>query len=380
MKIGVDTFGCNIGTSEVGVYVLEVLQRARRQDCLCELFGWEFDRYAYAGVSDTMDFVPVGRISGKMANSLWHVFSFQRFCVERGYSVCFFPAAHRRLPARFPCFSVGTVHDLAAYWGTHGTREHLGAVLRLKLPDALRHLDRVIAVSEWVKQELVESVHVRESRIDVVPNGVDTALYHPRSLEDGAERVVGGPLMQPFGFRRPYILYAARLHHPIKNHVGLIHAFEAFKHRTGLPHRLVLAGADDHGSNVVRSAALSSPYYSDIFVTGNFPSKSLPMLYSGADFVVIPSLYEGFGQGALLAMASGVPVAVARSGALPETAGYAALYFEPTNTEDMADRMVTLATDTATRESLIAAGLEHVKNYSWDACAERTLQIIRDEA
>jgi glycosyltransferase involved in cell wall biosynthesis len=374
MKVGVDTFACNVGTSGIGVYLTQILKRIPSEGALYELFGWELDRFAFSSLSEKLDFVPVGKISGKTVNSLWHVFKYPHFAMERNYDVCFFPAAHRRLPNKFSCFSVGTVHDMAAYWGTRKTREHLGAILRVLLPDSLRKLDRVIATSNWVKQELVETAKIKETRIEVIPNGIDLTIFYPRKLETDK------PLLnQPFSFKRPYILYAARLHHPTKNHISLLKAFEVFKDHTRYPHRLVFAGSDDHDAEKIKTYAASSRYKNDIFFTGNFPSNNLPALYAASDFVVIPSRYEGFGQGALEAMASGVPVACARAAALPETAEHAALYFEPMNIEDMSNRMESLATDRELRDKLIALGTERVKLFSWDTCAEKTWRVVCNE-
>jgi glycosyltransferase involved in cell wall biosynthesis len=243
------------------------------------------------------------------------------------------------------------------------------------LPNALRRLDRIIAVSGWVKGELVERAQVKESRIEVVPNGIDLTAFYPRPRNE--ESVV---LIQPFSFRRPYILYASRIDHPVKNHIRLINAFGIFKERTKHPHRLVLAGSDNHGAEKVKAAAAASPYRNDIFFTGQFPSKSLPELTSGADIVVFPSIYEGFGMGVLEAMASGVPVACARAASLPETAEHAALYFDPLDPEDMADRMVTLTTNREVYRESRVLGLERVKSFSWDRCAKRTLEIIQETA
>jgi glycosyltransferase involved in cell wall biosynthesis len=87
-------------------------------------------------------------------------------------------------------------------------------------------------------------------------------------------------------------------------------------------------------------------------------------------------MYEGFGMGVLEAMAVGVPVACARAASLPETAEHAALYFDPLDCEDMADRMVSLATDQVMYQECRRLGLQRVQAFSWDRCAERTLQII----
>ncbi|MDR2135789.1 MAG: glycosyltransferase family 4 protein [Treponema sp.] len=375
MKVGIDSFACDGGKAGAGAYLTQLLKRIPPSGALFEIFGWEFDRYAYNDIAPNLEFVARCSIDGKTANSLWHLFKYEEFAKTRNYNVCFFPAAHRlAAPRRSPCPTVGTVHDMAAYyWGRGKTRERLGLVPRVILPAALRRLDRIIAVSNWVRQELVELTRVKESRIEVVPNGIDLEAF--RLLPKNEESVV---LIQPFSFRRPYVLCVSRIEHPIKNHIRLIEAFRIFKERTKYPHRLVLAGGDGQGSETVKRAAHASPYRNDIFFTGHFPLRSLPKLYSGADIAVFPSMYEGFGSGVLEAMATGVPVACARAAGLPETAEHAALYFNPLDSEDMADRLVTLTANREIYRNCRRLGLERVQSFSWDRCAERTLRIIQE--
>jgi glycosyltransferase involved in cell wall biosynthesis len=374
MKIGIDTFACDGGKSGVGVYISQLLKRIPPSGDRYELFGWDYDRFFFNGIAPDIPFISQCSVNGYTANALWHLCKYPQFSRKREYNVCFFPAAHKRLPCRSSCASVGAVHDMAAFWGSRKTREHLGFI-RMVFPNALRNLDRIIAVSNWVKQELVELAKVKESRIDVAPNGIDHTVFYPRPRHEESVR-----LTQPFSFRRPYILYASRIDHPVKNHIRLIRAFELFKERTKHPHRLVLAGADSKRAGQVKEAGAASIYRNDIFFTGHFPASSLPELYAGADISVFPSMYEGFGLGILEAMASGVPVACARAASLPETAGHAALYFDPADPEDMADRMVTLTTDRAVARECRALGLERVKRFSWDRCAGQTLRIIQETA
>jgi glycosyltransferase involved in cell wall biosynthesis len=89
-------------------------------------------------------------------------------------------------------------------------------------------------------------------------------------------------------------------------------------------------------------------------------------------------MYEGFGMGVLEAMASGVPVACARAGSLPETAEHAALYFNPRDAEDIAERMVTLTANREIYRECRRLGLEQAQKFSWDACAKRTLKVIQE--
>ena len=374
MKIGIDTFACESGKSAIGVYLMNILKRIPPSGENFELFGWEYDRFAYSEAAPDMEFISRCKISGRYANSLWHFVRYPELARGRAWNACFFPAAHKRLPFKSPCPTVGVIHDLAPWWGGKN-RGQLRGLIRMLLPSALRRLDRIIAVSWWIKQELLNITGIKESRVDVVPNGIDLAAFYPRPR--GEESVV---LIQPFSFRRPYVLYASRIEHPLKNHVKLIEAFGIFKERTRYPHRLVLAGGDSGGAEKVKAAVEASTYRKDIFFTGHFPVTSLPELYSGADIVVIPSLYEGFGMGVLEAMASGVPVACARAASLPEAAEHAALYFDPENAEDMADRMVTLTANRDVHRECRRLGLEQAGNFSWDTCAKRTLEIIQDTA
>jgi len=373
MKIGIDTFACDGGKSGVGTYLSQILRRIPPSGALYELFGWEYDRFAFSEAAPNLEFIPRCSVNGRTANALWHLYRYPEFARSRSYNACFFPAAHKRLSYKSPCPTVGVVHDMAAFWGTRRTREHLGAVLRMVLPNSLKRLDRIIAVSEWVKRELIEVARVKESRVEVVPNGIDHAAFFPIPLDEKSEEL----LIQPFSFRRPYILYVSRIDHPLKNHIRLIKAFGIFKERTGYPHRLILAGTDSNNAAKVKAAAAMPAWRSDIFFTGHFPQKGLPELYSGADFVVFPSMYEGFGQGVLEAMAAGIPVACARAASLPETAEHAALYFDPRDPEEMADRMVSLACDRGLHEQCRTLGLERAKGFSWDRCAQRTLEIIQ---
>jgi len=371
MKIGLDTFACDGGKSGVGMYLTQLLKRITPSEALFELFGWEYDRYTYNDVAPNFEFIPQCSIHGRTANSLWHVFRYKKFAIQRKYDACLFPAAHRYLPYKSPCPAIGVVHDMAAYFGNRKTRVHLGALLRMILPNSLRHMDRIIAVSDWVKQELIDRAHVKENRIEVVPNGIDHTSFYPRQRNE--ESVL---LIQPFSFKRPYVLYVSRIDHPVKNHIRLIEAFGIFKETTKFPHRLVLAGGDSNNAILVKEAAAASAWRNDIFITGHFPTTSLPELYAGADFVVIPSMYEGFGMAVVEAMACGVPVLCARAASLPETAEHAALYFDPVNAEDMADRMITVSTDRDIYNECRRLGLERAKTFSWDKCVERTLQII----
>jgi glycosyltransferase involved in cell wall biosynthesis len=267
MKIGIDTFACDSGKSAIGAYLMNILKRIPPSGEYFELFGWEYDRFAYSDAAPNMDFISRCSIKGKAANFLWHIARYPQLAQSRSWDACFFPAAHRRIPNKSPCPAIGVIHDMSL-WLEQKSLVRLRALVRMILPNALKKLDRIIAVSGWLKQELTDVMGIKETRIEVVPNGIDTTAFFPRPR--GEESVV---LIQPFSFRRPYVLYASRIEHPVKNHVKLIEAFGIFKERTKYPHRLVLAGGESRGAERVKAAAAASPYRNDIFFYRAFPQR-----------------------------------------------------------------------------------------------------------
>ncbi len=115
----------------------------------------------------------------------------------------------------------------------------------------------------------------------------------------------------------------------------------------------------------------------DIVFSGFAHAADLPHLTAGADLVVFPSLYEGFGLPILEAMACGVPVACSNTSSMPEVAGDAAMMFDPFDVDAMTDAMLTILSDPALGTSLRVRGLAQAARFTWQASAARTLAILR---
>ena len=121
-----------------------------------------------------------------------------------------------------------------------------------------------------------------------------------------------------------------------------------------------------------------SPNAADIIRTGKVPFSELPAWYQGARLFAFPSLYEGFGLPILEAMSAGVPVLAGSISSLPEVGGDAAIYADPHIDGDIAKKLLMLWEDEELRNLLRTRGKERVKLFSWDRCAEETLDYIRE--
>lgn len=370
MNIGIDVFGCDHGRSGSGSYVLSLVKNLPLdKDCTYDLFGPEIDRYTFDSGDGRSTYSGIQIPDSITAERLWHLFRLEYFAAKKKYDAVLFPIDSRliRYTRKIPAIVV--VHDVLSE-----TYKASNDVWALKLQmKALRSASKVIAVSQYIRKDLV-SLGIRSEKIEVIYDGIDHSMFYPRPVLDSAMVNI-----QPFAIKKPYIIYASRLSKPEKKHIELIRAFAVFKKKTGLPHRLVLAGSEDPYAESIHREAAACEYASDIFITGYFPYKDFPELYSGSEACVFPSVGEGVGLPLIEAMASGIPVACAKAGSLPEIAGDCALYFNPDDTEECALAIESVITDGKLRERLIKSGFEWVKRFSWEKTAEKTIDLVKGE-
>lgn len=255
------------------------------------------------------------------------------------------------LPLRRPCPGVVTVHDLAFHVYPHDFTRLTGWKYRTFTPRAVRSAERVICDSEFTRSDVCERYGADEERTRVIP------------LAPALER---GDRPPPPG---PYLLAVGDLR-PKKNLRLLVRAWRALR-AEGLPHRLVLAGRDFGEGPALRALAGGDP----LELPGFVDDAQVDALLRGAEALVHAGLYEGYGLIVVEAMARGCPVALARAGALPETGGDAAAYFDPDDSESVADAVRAALEE---RDRLVAAGRERVAGLSWDETARMTEDVYRE--
>lgn len=366
MKIGIDTFGCEHGRSGIGSYLSSITRHFQNgEETVFELFGAEIDRYTY-GRESNISFESVILPDNERVEKLWHLLMCGAFAKKQKYDVMLFPASSYALPFFSKTPSVAIVNDIVS--DIFATKNFIERQ-RIKL--CLKKASRIIAPSQYVKKDL-KRLGVSLDKITVVHNGINHSLFYPREIITSETEMI-----KPFAIRRPYFLYASRMTSPLKRHIELIKAFEIFKKKTNLPHRLVLAGTEGACAADVKKTAMTSEFASDIFITGYFPHESFPALYAGSDGCLFPSEIEGVGLPVLEAMATGIPVACARAGALPEIAGDKAILFDGSNVSEIADAIVRIVTDSKLRKKMVKEGIDWASKFSWENTAKETLDVLK---
>jgi len=266
---------------------------------------------------------------------------------------------------------VVTVHDLGfrrfPETAPHGTRWWLARIDR-----TLARATRIITVSESTRQDLSELYDVEPGRISVIPLGVDRARFRP------VDRDATDPVRSRFGLDGPYLLYLGGIE-PRKNLPNVLAAFA----RLGPGLRLVIAGSgvewNPEGAVLLQEALDSLPPEARrrVVRTGYVSEGDKVALLSGAEALVYPSLYEGFGLPVLEAMACGTPVVTSDRSSLPEVAGGGALFVDPGDPGAIAAAVERVLSDGQLRKQLKETGMERAAGFTWEETARRTAEVLR---
>lgn len=310
------------------------------------LRGWSrYSRHlldALARVEELQVSAVVGRWPGPEA--LWEQTGFPLAARRARADVLHAPNCF--LPLARPCPGVVTVHDLAFEAFPEDFAPRTRAKFRWLTPRAARSAERVICVSAFTRDDVCSRYGVDPAKVRVI--------HLAPSLPIGSSAVPEGSYLLGVGDLRAK-----------KNWRRLAEAWRA----SGLPHRLVIAGADAGEGDALRALGVE--------LAGFVADPELDALMRGAAALVHPSLYEGFGLVVVEAMARGVPVAAARGTSLPEAGGDAAVYFDPLDVDDMAGAIRSAVEQAGV---LSGAGRRRAAELSWETTAALTADVYREAA
>lgn len=216
----------------------------------------------------------------------------------------------------------------------------------------------IIANTEFVKRDLSAYTAVDPAKIIVIPLAADKITERPVEIAELTEK--------------KFILYVGRPQ-PHKNLRRLMDAFVVMKKQVPDLY-LALIGKHDKAFAQLE-AYVAQEHIRDVIFTGFVPDGGLRWAYEHAVAYVFPSLSEGFGLPGLEAMQYNLPVVSSNATCLPEVYKNAALYFEPKNTEDIAEKVVAVVQNPKLAKTLAQEGTDVLKQYSWQKMATQTLAV-----
>lgn len=288
---------------------------------------------------------------------------------------------HFNVPVLTPTKFVVTVHDLILTKFPTVRASTLSPWLykiknlayRMVIKTAVKRAKKIIAVSEFTKQDIVKQFRVKPEKIEVTYEGVANLAKGRDSLF--VSKLDDNDTLLSYNIDKNFLLYVGNAY-PHKNLEGLVEAF-ADLHNQNNDISLVLVGKEDYFYKRLKDIIKEKYPDLPIVFPGYVPDEKLEIFYQKALAYVFPSFYEGFGLPPLEAMAKGCPVVSSNRSSMPEVLGDAAVYFDPDNKEQMAKRIKEVIRDSELRRKMVKKGKQQVKKYSWWECARETLEIYR---
>ncbi len=246
--------------------------------------------------------------------------------------------------------------------------------MRKRVHTAVKRADHIITVSQSSRNAIRRLLNVDKEKIHTVYNGV-SHLFSPVRDE---KQLMGN--MEKYGIDGDYLLFVGHID-PFKNLLKILAAYYEIRNEKGADSPLLViitpTPQRDWFYKVVQQKIARLSLQDDIIILGNVPDEDLPSFYSGAEALLLPSLYEGFGLTAIEAMACGTPVVASDICSLPEVVGDAALLVDPYSVDSIAAGIQKILSDETLRSELSVRGIERSKLFSWEKTARETLKVYR---
>jgi glycosyltransferase involved in cell wall biosynthesis len=291
----------------------------------------------------------------------------------RKHQVDIFHVTHHESPIAVPARLVVTIHDCVHILFPQENLSRFRNYQRyLRTKRVVNRADKVIAVSDSTKDDLINIFNVTPSKISVIHNALDDRFTLTTAAEDPAQ------VLERYQLKDPFILYSGRIR-PHKNLHRLIEAFAVLKNELGNTGplrnlKLIIIGDELSQHQYLRLTVIRSGVQQDVRFFGFVPYPVLRVFYQSAAMFAFPSLYEGFGLPPLEAMANRTAVLASDTSSLPEVLEDAALLVNPENVFEIARGMKTILLDEAVRQRLIEKGIRQVTKFSWQLAAKRVVE------
>jgi len=273
-----------------------------------------------------------------------------------------FCSLRTKIPQCLIIHDLGFLHYPDAYKKTHK------AFYNRYTPFFIEKANQIATVSHFSKNDIINQYKIADDKISIVFSAAKE-IFHPLNTDEknrAKEKYTEG---------KEFFIYTGAIQ-PRKNLVNLLKAFSLFKKRQHSNWKLVLAGRLAWKNDGFLALLKTYKYRQDVVITGYISEIELAHLTGSAYAMIYPSLFEGFGVPVLEAMKSEVPVLTSAQSSMQEIGQEAALYFDPLNVNDMADKIMMIYKDEDLRNCMIQKGKKRAQDFSWQSTAALLWQCI----
>lgn len=352
----------------IGWFTAETLQRIVQSHPEHEFFFF-FDRKPDPCFCYSSSVTPVVLHPQARHPVLWYLFfqgSVKRALKRYKIDLFLSPDGYAVLGTKVPTLTV--IHDINFEHGKANLKPSHQKYMTYFSPQFARYSTRLATVSEFSKQDIMNTYHIEGEKIDVVYDGAHTG-YRPLDAEtQNATRI-------RYTQGCPYVIFISTILKR-KNLATLLTAFDIFKSHDSSSMKLLVVGHRVWWQDELAKAYDEMQHKDDVVFVGRADADELTRMMGSASMLVYPSLFEGFGIPIVEAFRAEVPVITSNCTAMPEVAGDAAVLVEPTDAEAMAEAIGRVASDEKLRVDLIEKGRQRRELFTWDITAEKLWQSM----
>lgn len=281
-----------------------------------------------------------------------------------------FHATDHHIPRIAGVPTVATIMDVIPMLHPEWIKNDLRSLKSWLFKTAILKADHIITISEYSKQDMVEHLKIAPERISVTPLGVEP-VYFEKIAEQHKEAV-----LNKHGLKPGFFLFVGTLQ-PRKNLPRILQAFKQLPQALRKEHPLVIVGRDGWNNEELLPQLAQLEQQGEGRWLSYLPQTEVMALLQSASALVFPSLYEGFGLPVIEAFAAQCPVIASNSTSVPEVAGDAAWAVDPYSVESISAAMQDLLNQPQAREEKVQRGLQRARQYTWQECAQQTLEVYR---
>lgn len=260
--------------------------------------------------------------------------------------------------------SIVTIHDLIFLRHPEYYPYIDRKIYAYKFRKACQNADRIIAVSQCTKQDIIDFFHIPEEKIDVVYQGCDASFKRPVDAEKKES------IRRKYRLPEQYILYVGSIEER-KNLMLLAQALPFLPDET----KVIAVGKRTRYANKVETFLRRNKLEHRMRLISDVPFDDLPAFYQMASVFVYPSKFEGFGIPLLEALNSGTPAIGATGSCLEEAGGPHSLYVSPTDARALAQAINRTLTEPGLREKMITEGKEYATNFEPERIATEIMTV-----
>lgn len=256
---------------------------------------------------------------------------------------------------------IGVIHDLNFEHYPEDLPKSPRQYLKKYFPKFAQKADKIITVSEFSKQDIVNQYGIKPDKIVVAHNGGNENF---KPLDEDQKTKI----KNKYSLGKDYFVYVGALH-ARKNITRLFKAFDVFKKTSKSDFKLIIVGENLWQTNPSNESFNNLEFKEDVIFTGHLPIDELILIVGAATALTLVSYFEGFGIPLVEAMRCGTPIITSNTTALAEVAGDCGLLVDPFSVNEISQAMIDLVKDKTLQKRLSEKGLERSKLFSWDKSA-----------